>query len=447
MSASVALRQRGQFALLLRTILQQARSLPTWQEPDRRNLRLWRALILAVLVQRSTRLLVLARALRAIRRAHSVKSLAQGLSYFFTAAKCPVATLSPLLLRAALATLDPTRLVRYRGHLLLVIDGTDYPKRSRGLGTADRQMQYIGRVRANKGKTKAKEASTTPGYVDLWAGVVLKGKRFLPLARRLYSSAHPDVASQNQVEEAVLEAARAQLQCLGHSCIVVGDRGFGRKALLIRLANAGQPFVLRLDPDITVHRFYEDADFQLAALLAEQPWLGEVVWQRGERGRLVCRARKVRGTISYTTGRKVDTVTASMTFVQLVPLDGRVAPLVVATTLPVHSRVDAQGIAQVYAQRWAVETAFETMKSWGLGRFMVRQWGAIDRLVWSVAVAYAVATLALYLPTVRRFRVHAEQVLRAWGVVGRGLSAGKVAEALGLDFQRHRRAWFAAWLC
>lgn len=447
MSASVALRQRGQFTTLLRSILQQARQMPLWQEPDRRNLHLWRALILAVLVQRSTRLLVLARALRAIRRAHSVKSLAQGLSYFLTAAKCPVATLSPLLLRAALATLDPTHFVRYRGQLLLVIDSTDYPKRSRGQGTADRHMQYIGRVRASKGKTKTKEASTTHGYVDLWAGVVLKGKRFLPLERRLYSSAHPDVASQNQVEQAVLDAARGHLQHLGQSCIVVGDRGFGRKALLIRLANAGQPFVLRLDADITVHRFSEDADFELAALLAQQPWLGEVVWARGERGRLICRARKVRGEIRYTTGRKADTVTASMTFVQLVPLESHVDPLVVATNLPVQDRGDAQRIAHVYAQRWAVETAFETMKSWGLGRFMVRQWGAIDRLVWSVAVAYAVATLALYPRAVRRFRTEAVQVLREWGVVGRRLSAGKVAEAIGLDFQRHRRAWLAAWLC
>jgi hypothetical protein len=34
-----------------------------------------------------------------------------------------------------------------------------------------------------------------------------------------------------------------------------------------------------------------------------------------------------------------------------------------------------------------METAFETMKAWGLARFMVRSWQAIDRLRWLVAVA------------------------------------------------------------
>ena len=35
-------------------------------------------------------------------------------------------------------------------------------------------------------------------------------------------------------------------------------------------------------------------------------------------------------------------------------------------------RADARGVAWVYAQRWSIETAFETLKAWGLGRFMVR---------------------------------------------------------------------------
>lgn len=63
-----------------------------------------------------------------------------------------------------------------------------------------------------------------------------------------------------------------------------------------------------------------------------------------------------------------------MTFVEVVPLDTDIDPLLVATTLPVRSVVDAQGVVRVYAQRWVIETGFETMKGWGLGRFMVRQW-------------------------------------------------------------------------
>jgi len=68
---------------------------------------------------------------------------------------------------------------------------------------------------------------------------------------------------------------------------------------------------------------------------------------------------------------------------------------VVATNLPVRTAAEAQKVVSIYAQRWAVESGFETMKGWGLEKFMVRQWEAIDRLVWLVGVAYALATLAL----------------------------------------------------
>jgi hypothetical protein len=54
---------------------------------------------------------------------------------------------------------------------------------------------------------KAKGHGTTYGYVDIWAGLVLKKKQFLPLARRLFTSRHPHITSQNQVEEAVLTDA------------------------------------------------------------------------------------------------------------------------------------------------------------------------------------------------------------------------------------------------
>ena len=37
-------------------------------------------------------------------------------------------------------------------------------------------------------------------------------------------------------------------------------------------------------------------------------------------------------------------------------------------------------------------------------------------------------------------------VLKALSVVGDHLTVGKLAEAIGLDDQQHRRAWIAAWL-
>ncbi|MBA3943769.1 MAG: hypothetical protein H0X37_04320 [Herpetosiphonaceae bacterium] len=209
--STLASGQRRQLATLLSTIVHHARQFPTWHEPDPRNLRLWRQLLLVLVVQRSTRLLTLAQGLHVPFPTTTIKSLAQRLSYLLTTAACPLATLSPLVLRAALVQLEPRRLVRFRDHVLLVIDGTDYPKRSRGTGRANLQMQYVGRVRAST----AKDSGTTTGYQDVWAGVVLRGKKFLPLQRQLFSQQHPDVRSQNQVEQAVLDAAFAHLNDLG----------------------------------------------------------------------------------------------------------------------------------------------------------------------------------------------------------------------------------------
>jgi len=80
-------------------------------------------------------------------------------------------------------------------------------------------MQHIGRVRqAAKGlpqrgarRTRGKpppeagraapsptrRVSTTYGYVDVWAGLVLRGQQFFPLGRLLYSNRHPKLKSQN----------------------------------------------------------------------------------------------------------------------------------------------------------------------------------------------------------------------------------------------------------
>jgi Transposase DDE domain len=99
----------------------------------------------------------------------------------------------------------------------------------------------------------------------------------------------------------------------------------------------------------------------------------------------------------------------------------------------------------VYAWRWSIETAFETMKAWGLGRFMVRSWQAIDRLLWLVAVAYALLVVAARDGPLTLLREQAVVLLKRLAVLGRRLTVGKLAEAIGLDYARHRRAWTTAW--
>lgn len=462
MQATVALRERGRFAALLNSILRAARRRTGWLEPDPRNLRSWRQLVLGVLVVRSTRLLRLAQVALAERRARRVKTAALGLGYFLARADFPMTDFSHRVLLAILRAFPAERLVGYQGRVLLVVDPTDYPKRSRGQGKRQRQMQHIGRVRrkgSGRPKPKRRKAArpgqpgatarpaTTFGYVDIWAGLVLRGKQFLPLDRRLFSAAHPQLLSQPAVEDAVLTRALALLGALQLPAIVVGDRGLGRKERLIALATQGQPFVLRIDPDITVLSPRGRASLLLAEHLAQQPWLGETVWDGGDDGPAPCRVRAARATIRFSrTGRQADCIEATLNFVELVPPDPDRDSLVLATTLPVARLAECKAVAWLYSQRWAIETAFETMKAWGLERFMVRAWQAIDRLLWIVAVAYALIVLALHDPRLVRLRAQATALLWHFAVLGRRLSPGKLAEALGLDFVRHRRAWTAVWL-
>ena len=349
-----------------------------------------------------------------------------------------------------------------------MIDPTEYAKRSRGQGKRNRHRQPIGRVRrpakgvrprkpkrtTGKAATqaapqpaRAPRVATTAGYVDVWAGLVLRGKQFFPLARLLYSNRPPKLRSQNRGEDAVLGAARRLAQQWGLNPIVIGDRGLGRKELLIRLAQREQAFVFRIDPDLTLWSGAGQALGTLAAVLAQQaPW-GETWWYGGEQGPVRCAVRVVRAAIRFSrTGRQADYTEAMLRFVELRPLTGTRDPLVLATTLPVQTLSDARGVAWVYGQRWTIETGFETLKAWGLERFMVRDWQAIDRLLWIVAIAYTLLLLALHAPRLARLRRQAGALLRQQSVVGADLTVGKLAEALGLDFAGQRRAWAAVWL-
>jgi Transposase DDE domain len=468
MQINVALRGRTRLAALLQQVEQEAGQQEQGQRCDRRNQRTWRQMILAVLVARSTRLVALGRVVAPQRRVSSVKAAAMAMTYFLQTARVPVPALSMGLLEAAVRQLDPEHLVTYQGKVLLVLDPTEYEKRSRERGKCGRQMEHIGRVRRSKStakKKRSKEAAqkqkqvgrgpvhkeerrtaTAPGYVDIWAGLVLRGKRFVPLARQLFSSRHPQCTSQNAVEEAVLAQALALLHRLGLRAIVLGDKGLGRKELIIRLANQQHDEVLRVDADITVYPPDAPAGLLLDAALARQPWRGAVDWDRGAEGLLRCRLRTLRATIRFSrTGRKDDVQEATVNFVEAVPVEGAPESLVVATTLPVDTVAQVRAIVRLYAQRWAIETGFETMHAWGQDAFMVRRWTAIDRLLWVVAVAYALVVLALYQRTLRAVRRQAIAVLKALSVVGDQLTVGKLAEAIGLDYQQHRRAWIAAW--
>ena len=245
----------------------------------------------------------------------------------------------------------------------------------------------------------------------------------------------------------MLEQALAMLRALRLPSIAVGDRGLGRKEVRIDRATRDQDLVFRIDADITTLRGRRQAAMPLAELLGRQPWLGETLWDGGDDGPTRCPVRVARATIRFSrTGRQADSTAATLNVIELVPLAHDRASRVLATTLPAGTLAEGKGVARVYAPRWAIETAFETMQAWGLERCMVRAWQAIARLLWGVALAYALVVLALHDRQLARLRDQATALLWQWAVLGRRLTPGTLAEALGLDFTTHRRAWTTVWL-
>src|SRR5439155_26869951 len=121
---TVALRERGRLAALFHQLWQAAGQQRGWREPDRRNTRTWQALLLAVLVARSTRLVALGQVVLAggTRAAHSTKAVAVGLGRWLVQAHFAAGPVSTRLLEASVRHLDLGRLATYRGKAVVAID-------------------------------------------------------------------------------------------------------------------------------------------------------------------------------------------------------------------------------------------------------------------------------------------------------------------------------------
>jgi hypothetical protein len=131
----------------------------------------------------------------------------------------------------------------------------------------------------------------------------------------------------------------------------------------------------------------------------------------------------------------------------LFPLVGAKEPLILATSLPVHELKEVREVVKIYEYRWAIETTFENMKrDLHLDEFMVRDWIAIERLLWAGAMAYTLLVV-LYLDAREeghRFLEEVMQLLRQRAVMGKQLTVGKLREAIALDHTDHHEEWLLA---
>lgn len=293
---------------------------------------------------------------------------------------------------------------KHEGKVAAIVDSTAYAKeRSRG---KVRPMPGKGKVRLHN--IEAAETLLVPGYQEVWGGILLKDKTFLPLVRRLWTENGPDCASLNIVEESVIrEVQDIVKEALGLGMILIADRGFRRKELLHWLKCEGMDFVIRLEGKLTV------------ALAGEKGLLAEVSRWWNARVRIPWRDNSKRALVSSVASRRVTVSTESkerfsFNVLCLTPVREKPDPMFLATTLTTEAVADLVRTVRLYSWRWSVETFFWEFKQ-GLkadGWRVFSCWEAIDHLLAAGHMAYLV--LAHLAEFAERGRTRELRGLWAW---------------------------------
>lgn len=424
----IALHNRYQlYTQLRRTVGRAVRTLK--EQPDPRTQRTVEQLTYALILQGTTRLNQLAQFLLPMRAAKTAHHVETALSTALQKAKYPEADLLQAHSGVVYDALPSRAFDTFRRHKIILIDPTTYEKRTRR-GKKGRSMQYPSQL-------KDMQYERYPqGYVDVWAGVLLKHRQWLPLARGRFSNRHPDQLSQNQIEEQVLWDA---ICCVpkGVPVLAVGDRGLGRKGMFQWLMDrhCDGLFRLRRDINITYHSEWRNV---LDVARARKPW-GRATWREGTE-------KPIKGQVVVFRAQLTEAVQdgPTITFIVLLP-ENAPDPLILGTTLEVPTLAEARAVIQVYEKRWTIETAFETLKgAFGLERFMVRQWQAVERLLDLLSMAFAVLLLLMQgaQKNVQVLLAQAIRVLKQRAAF-KAFTVGKLREAMVLDFEEHREDWYA----
>jgi hypothetical protein len=402
-----------------------------------------RTFVLGICLARST---VLQDIARMVGR-DSVKKSEKALSEFLRCHKLALEASSRKHAIKMLRRLGKRRFYRYRGKLVLIVDSTTYVKlRSRG---KKRRMPKIGKVVLHN--LPAKETLLGPGYSEFWTGLLLKDETCLGITRRLYTEETLPVQgfSQNALEEVEICAAIDLVkQAFGMGVILVADRGFRRKDLLSWLKDELRvDFVIRIEGNLNVKaRGWKGLLSDLA-----QGWPERLrrFWRDDSKDAILS---KVRGSAVEIPLDKKGKQRISVNVVHLTAVNHEnLAPMFLATTLPIGLREELSKIVSLYSKRWTIETFFETWKeALGTGAFRVFScWEAIDRLL---AMAH-MALLVLYLLFVlaqeaRRGKMKAlwgrlDDLLRRWIARPPEMTLGQFFNMLALDTSPTRWMWMA----
>ncbi len=339
-----------------------------------------------------------------------------------------------------LRRLGTRRLHKFKGKVVLIIDGTGYAKpRSRG---KKRHMPRIGTVKLNNQPGGNK--SFVSGYQEIHTALLLKGRRSaISITRRLHSEKAEGFISQNTIEESDIRKAQDLVkEALGAEVIVVADRGFRRKQLLHRFVRMEKTdFVIRIEAKLKV--VVGKRVGLISNIVRFKPERVRTFWRESDKHSLFSAVRAFRAMLSVSGEKDF-----AIRILHLTTLNRSLDPMVLATSLPITCRQDLREIVALYSARWAIETFFFSFKqSFGAHKFRVfSSWKAIDRLLAMAHMAFLALAVAYELMRNmqdrkrRRLWRQAQTLLRLNCARPPELTLGKFFEIIALDFLRIRFA-------
>jgi hypothetical protein len=384
-----------------------------------------RATVLGIALARSVRLQDIARTQEGL-----LKTAENRLSRFLSRKRLALEEEHRRYVESAIRRVGSKRFLRYGGKVVLIIDGTDYPKkRSR---RKKRGMPRTGKVRLHN--LPMKKPVLVPGYQELWIGLLLKNGRCIGISRKLFSEKMLFFSSQNALEEAeIRRAIQLVKEVLKRDVIVVADRGFKRKELLHWLKKMEKvDFIIRIDGKLSVKM--KGWDGLLKDTIVQQPERMKMFWREDNKEAILSEVRS--GRMEIKTGSGIVDLYA----VCLTPANKPLDPMFLATSLPIRDREALSWVGRAYSKRWTIETFFyEFKQSMRAGAFRVfSSWEAIDRLLTMAHMAFLALVLA-YLqverdPKQRRLML---ERLRRWFARPPEFTFGRFMELLAMDFAQH----------
>lgn len=340
--------------------------------------------VLGIALARSVRLQDIARTQDGL-----IKTVENRLSRFLSRKKLELEEEHRRYVENAIRRIGSKRLARYGGKVILVIDGSDYPKkRSRG---KKRAMPRTGKVRLHN--LPVKKPVLVPGYQELWLGLLLKNGRCIGISRKLFTEKMRFFSSQNALEESeIRRAVQFVKEVLKRDVIVVADRGFKRKELLHWLKKMEKvDFIIRIDGKLNVKM--KGWDGLLQDTIVQEPERMKIFWREDNKEAILSEARSSRMEVKTREGK------VELYAVCLTPVNKPLDPMYLATSLSILDRKALSWVVRTYSKRWTIETFFYDFKqSMRVGAFRVFScWEAIDHLLTMAHMAFVALVLAYTL--------------------------------------------------